>query len=78
MPRRRISTAPFPVVSSTTLTVTLGGGKRRDFPFVWLRDNCQCPRCFHPVSKARLVLLGDVCPDVRPKAVEVDGDNGNV
>ncbi len=41
------------------------------FPFVWLRDCCQCPQCFHPVSNGRLLLLRDVSLDVTPDVVEV-------
>ena len=26
-----------------------------EFPHIFLRDNCQCPACFHPVAKSRLV-----------------------
>lgn len=25
------------------------------FPFTWLRDNCQCEKCFHPHSEARII-----------------------
>lgn len=42
------------------------------FHFVWLRDSCQCPDCFHPVSKGRLLLLRDVDPDVAPTSVKVE------
>lgn len=22
-------------------------GQELEYPFVWLRDNCQCPKCYH-------------------------------
>ena len=50
------------------LSVKLDGGGEGDwldFPFVWLRDNCQCPLCFHPVSFGRTVLLRTIDMDVR-------------
>ena len=31
-----------------------------EYPLSWLRDNCQSPENFHPVSKARHLLLRDV------------------
>ena len=27
---------------------------------IWLRDHCRCPRCFHPVTKQRLVNTFEV------------------
>ena len=41
------------------------------YPFVWLRDCCQCEDCFHPDSKARMILLEDLDLDVKPKTVNV-------
>lgn len=29
--------------------------KESKFPLVWLRDNCQCPSCFHPEVERRIV-----------------------
>ena len=36
------------------------------FPYVWLKDNCQCESCFHPVSKTRKILFQDLDPDIQP------------
>ena len=41
------------------------------YPLVWLRDNCQCPNCFHPKSKARLSLMRDLDVDIKVKDVNV-------
>ncbi|CAH1250334.1 BBOX1 [Branchiostoma lanceolatum] len=49
-----------------------GGGVSR-FPYVWLRDNCQCPQCFNPDSRSRLVLMLDLDVNVSPVRVEVQG-----
>ena len=27
---------------------------------MWLRDHCRCPKCFHPVTKQRLLNTFDV------------------
>ncbi|KAK8371992.1 hypothetical protein O3P69_014198 [Scylla paramamosain] len=40
------------------------------YPYIWLRDNCQCPNCYHPFSQARRVMLKDLdlsvaCVDVK-------------
>lgn len=42
------------------------------YPFGWLRDNCQCPECHHPVSKSRQVLLKTLDPHIKPKSVVFD------
>ncbi|CAH1797490.1 unnamed protein product, partial [Owenia fusiformis] len=47
------------------------------FPYVWLRDNCQCSKCFHPVSLARLLLLADLKLDDKPQHVELE-NNGEI
>ncbi len=57
-----------------TIRVSFVAGQAKEeleFPCAWLRDNCQCPECFHPVSRARHLLLRDVPPDVRPERAEV-------
>eukprot|EP00095_Tigriopus_kingsejongensis_P000750 maker-scaffold273_size229271-snap-gene-1.25 protein:Tk00750 transcript:maker-scaffold273_size229271-snap-gene-1.25-mRNA-1 annotation:"gamma-butyrobetaine dioxygenase-like" len=41
------------------------------YPLIWLRDNCPCSKCFHPVSKGRLLLMKDLNLDVTPKSVEI-------
>lgn len=40
--------------NSRNLLIELGDGQRYEFPLVWLRDNCQCPKCFHPGSYSRI------------------------
>jgi gamma-butyrobetaine dioxygenase len=37
----------------------------------WLRDNCPCTKCLHPITQERTVTLIDV-PDVRAAAVNTD------
>ena len=40
---------------------------------LWLLDNCQCPRCLHPITRERTVTLIDV-RDLRPVSVTTDDD----
>ncbi|MFV0543440.1 MAG: gamma-butyrobetaine hydroxylase-like domain-containing protein [Marinicella pacifica] len=51
------------------------GGGSDVYPYLWLRDNCQCPNCFHPIAFARMVLLDHLHPDTVPKSVQVSGIN---
>ncbi|XP_078583873.1 gamma-butyrobetaine dioxygenase-like [Branchiostoma floridae x Branchiostoma japonicum] len=46
------------------------------FPYVWLRDNCQCPQCFKPDSCSRLVLMSDLDVNVSPVRAESQARGG--
>ena len=40
---------------------------------IFLRDNCQCPTCFHPVAKSRLVdTIKAVDRNIQPKETKCD------
>lgn len=41
------------------------------FPFVWLRDNCQCAKCFDPNTKSRKILAFRFDPKISPTDVTV-------
>ena len=41
------------------------------FPYVWLRDNCLCEKCHHPISHARNFYMKDLDLDVTPVDVDV-------
>ncbi|XP_066265539.1 gamma-butyrobetaine dioxygenase-like [Branchiostoma lanceolatum] len=41
------------------------------FPYVWLRDNCQCQQCFNPDSRARLFLMADLDVNLSPVTADV-------
>ena len=36
-----------------SLEVTWNDGRSYAFPLIWLRDNCDCPRCLHPHTRER-------------------------
>jgi gamma-butyrobetaine dioxygenase len=56
------------------LTVDWRGGGSDSFHYVWLRDNCPCPKCLHP-SGQRLVDILDLPADAAPRKVTLD-ENG--
>ena len=39
------------------------------FPFVWLRDSCQCPACVHPSTQQKLHKSSDFSPEIQPSHV---------
>ncbi|KAK7070451.1 Gamma-butyrobetaine dioxygenase [Halocaridina rubra] len=53
------------------LKVQWNGGESDVFPYIWLRDNCQCSQCFHPFSKARLIPLNALSLFISPVSTEV-------
>ena len=38
------------------------------YPFHWLRDSCQCPKCVHPSTRQKLHRTSDIPVDVKPSA----------
>ena len=44
----------------------------RKYPGVWIRDNCQCPKCFDQSSQQRMILMKDFDPEVIPSGVKLD------
>lgn len=43
-----------------------------EYPFVWLRDNCQCPECFHQTSLSRTLNWENFDLSVSPKNVQIN------
>lgn len=58
------------------LDVNWEDGVSSQYPFVFLRDNCQCPKCFHPDTKSRQIdMFRDPdFNDIVPKNVVHDKD----
>ena len=53
------------------LKLTWDDGSTAKYPYVWLLDNCQSAKYYHPVSKARLLLMRDLDVDSKLKSVTV-------
>ncbi|KAK3849791.1 hypothetical protein Pcinc_043470 [Petrolisthes cinctipes] len=41
------------------------------YPYVWLRDNCPCSDCFHPVAMARRRILDECNLADSPASLQV-------
>lgn len=63
---------------TSMLEVSWGDGNEDIFPYVWLRDNCQCESCFHPSSKSRIHLIQDLDVKTRPFGAKVVEDGQQV
>lgn len=60
------------------LEVQWEDGFRSKYPYIWLRDNCQCPSCFHPTSCSRRVLIGDLDVSIVPVSFSASKDSGDL
>ncbi|XP_047487532.1 gamma-butyrobetaine dioxygenase-like [Penaeus chinensis] len=70
--------AAEPDGKAAMLKIHWGDCKTDIYPFIWLRDNCQCPQCFDSSTLSRKILLQDLSRDVHPTAVEVTKDGQGV
>lgn len=48
------------------------------YSYLWLRDNCQCPRCLHPSSSQKLHSSADIPLDIKPTAVKIIGEEAEI
>ncbi|XP_068626489.1 gamma-butyrobetaine dioxygenase [Battus philenor] len=44
-------------------------GETLKFPYVWLRDNCKCEKCFHPTAKSRILDWSKFDINAKPKDI---------
>ncbi|XP_071963138.1 gamma-butyrobetaine dioxygenase-like isoform X1 [Antedon mediterranea] len=44
---------------------------QKNYPYVWLRDNCKCSKCYHEVASQRLLQFVDLDIDVEAKSMHV-------
>ncbi|KAH9068175.1 hypothetical protein EDB83DRAFT_636043 [Lactarius deliciosus] len=50
------------------------GTTRSKFHHIWLRDHCRCPRCFHSVTKQRLINTFEIPPGLEPVSTRSTAD----
>ncbi|KAI7888199.1 uncharacterized protein EV154DRAFT_426169 [Mucor mucedo] len=48
------------------------------YSYLWLRDNCQCPRCLHPSSSQKLHSSADIPLDIKPTTVKIIGEEAEI
>jgi len=59
---------------SRLLEVSWANGETSKYPYVWLRDNCRCPICFHPSVLARSFYTLDLNLNCTVKDILVDDE----
>lgn len=55
------------VEKERSLVLTFEDGLASEFHYVWLRDNCRCPRCRSPQTFERVSFTGDIPLDISPR-----------
>ena len=45
------------------------------FPYIWLRDACQCPACIHPSTSQKLHRTSDINLDLKPTSGGIRATN---
>eukprot|EP00111_Clytia_hemisphaerica_P019423 TCONS_00057317-protein len=73
--------------STRLLKVQWENGKENLYPYLFLRDHCQCPECFHPFTKSRKldtvaavdlgITIDDFAYDASDDVVEVTWPDGH-
>lgn len=53
-------------------------GDSSRYPYLWLRDNCQCENCFHPVSLSRSNYLKDLDLNVEPVEIQTSQESNEL
>jgi len=73
----RASKSTFPSAwlneSSKRLVIKINGIEE-EFPWVWLRDSCQCAQCHEPISSCRIINLTEWNLSVRPTELKYVDD----
>jgi DUF971 family protein len=74
-----------PVAQSVTqnndqfLAVKWNDGKVDEFPHFYLRENCNCPKCFQPLKNARNMFAPkELSLDVTAESAKIDSNQLNV
>lgn len=57
--------------NSKTVEVVFEDKSRTLYPHVWLRDNCQCPKCFHKETIHRHFLIDELDLNIEPKDLQL-------
>ncbi|XP_002736275.1 gamma-butyrobetaine dioxygenase-like [Saccoglossus kowalevskii] len=60
------------------LRVQWNDGSEFSYPYVWLRDNCLCPSCYHAQGKQRLLTMAELDIDVQPSTISMSTDRKGV
>ncbi len=61
-------------LEADAVTVQWSDGRRSPFHFAWLRDNCTCSACVHPVTREQVFEIADMPDDLVVREASVGGN----
>ncbi|CAL4066721.1 unnamed protein product, partial [Meganyctiphanes norvegica] len=64
-------------VLNDTIRVEFADSSTSDLPNLWLRDNCQCEKCYSKVAQARIALFKHLDLNTHPVHVQ-ENQNGSI
>ncbi|XP_033101500.1 gamma-butyrobetaine dioxygenase-like [Anneissia japonica] len=73
-----ITAAKYQHVEDETIYLLFNDETEARFPFVWLRDNCQCSECHDRTSRERILPLDTLDIDVKPIKAELDSTHQSI
>lgn len=65
-------------INAQSLKVVFSDNSTSDYHYIWLRDNCHCPACRHPVTKQKLLDTPSLPLDIKPTSLQVNPSTGNI
>ncbi|XP_047113969.1 gamma-butyrobetaine dioxygenase-like [Schistocerca piceifrons] len=63
---------PVATVDGDLVSLHLPSGEHHKLPTMWLRDNCQCPKCFNSQQMSRIIYWDELDTSVKPADVQAD------
>ncbi|WJF91492.1 TauD/TfdA family dioxygenase [Paraburkholderia bonniea] len=60
------------VIAQDAVTLTWSDRRVSLFHFAWLRDNCACSQCVHPLTREQVFEIADMPDDLRIQAASID------
>ncbi|OQR93570.1 gamma-butyrobetaine dioxygenase [Achlya hypogyna] len=69
-PSLSVADITYTQVTDETLNLSWSDGLHSSFHHIWLRDNCHCPACRHPVAEERMHDTLAIPMNISPTTVE--------
>lgn len=62
---------PWIETNKNSVIIHWPNGKESEFHYAWLRDNCRCSECFHPLTHERTLITAIIPDDITATQAQV-------
>jgi len=77
------SFTPYPIrqrpvhihLNQESLTLTWDNGHQSEYHYLWLRDNCHCPKCIATLTREQVFEICDVPLTIKPLAAHISDNH---